>query len=206
MKNCSYRKASKVFSRVYNHLRNMRLSSSTARSRKTRAQSRFRFELLEDRRLLATFSESSGILQIDLAANESLAVSSAGASYNLALSGGTFSGTDSANVTGNGTVSLSVIAAAFTEVKIDDSGTGVNVNFNNSGVNTYTSSFTVTLDSTAPGSSTFNGATAFVGNSSLFVQAGSVTANISSVVSVVNGNLTFRGNLQSPHARELYTG
>lgn len=147
---------------------------------------------------MATFSESGGILQVDLAANESLAVTSAGASYNLALTGGTFSGTNSANVTGDATASLSVLAAAFTDVKIDDSANNVSVNFADSGANTFTSSFTVTLDSTAPGFTTFAGTTAFTGSASLFLQSGGIAGSPGASISTVNGNLTLRGNMQTP--------
>ncbi len=157
---------------------------SRRRSERARKANRVRYarrlilgELLEDRALLAAFSESGSILQIDLAANESVAITSSGTNYSLALTGGTFAGTDSANVTGNGTASLNVLAASFTDVKIDDTGTGASANFNNSGANTYTSSFTVTLDSTAPGFTTFAGTTAFTGNASLFLQSGGIAGS-----------------------------
>ncbi len=156
-------------------------------------------EPLEDRALLAGFTVSGSTLAINLTGvNESVAITSAGSAYAFVLTGGTWSGTDGGGATGNGTATLTATAASFTSVTVDDSSTGNSANFGNSGANTYTSNFTITLDSTSPGNSTFSGTTAFVGNSSLFVQAGSVIANASSVVSVVNGNLSLIGNMQTP--------
>ena len=61
----------------------------------------------------ANFSESGGIiLTLDLLAGASVDVISNGASYTFTLSGtDTWSGTDSANVTGNGTNTLTVTSA-----------------------------------------------------------------------------------------------
>ena len=147
----------------------------------------------------ATFTVSGTTLQLNLtAANETVAITAGATNYTFALTGGTWSGTDSADATGNGTASLSAVKASFTAVTVDDVSTGNGANFNNSGANTYTSNFTITLDSTAPGTSTFTGTTAFSDSAALFIQSGGITANASSVVSVVNGNLSLIGNMQTP--------
>ena len=91
-------------------------------------------------------------MTLDLLAGASVDVISNGANYTFTLSGtDTWSGTDSANVTGNGTNTLTVTSAgiaAFTDINIMDSGDTASVNFNNSGVNTFSENITVTLDNT----------------------------------------------------------
>ncbi len=165
------------------------------------------FERLEDRALLATFSESGSILQIDLAANESVAITSTGTQYSLALTGGAYSGTNSANVTGNGTSSLTVTAASFTEVKIDDAGASTSVVFNNSGANTYGSSFTVLLDQASAGTITFNGTSSFVGSSAFSATtARNILVNDGATLSTVNGNLTLSANQQATPTSGNFVG
>ncbi|MFO1485363.1 MAG: choice-of-anchor D domain-containing protein [Verrucomicrobiaceae bacterium] len=147
----------------------------------------------------ATFNVSGTTLQLNLTtANETVAITAGASSYTFALTGGTWSGTDSADATGNGTASLSAVKASFAAVTVDDSSTGNGANFNDSGANTYTSSFTITLDSTTPGTSTFSGTTAFTGSNALSLQSGVVLGNSGSVVSTVDGNLTLLGNMQTP--------
>ncbi len=127
-----------------------------------------------------------------------MAITSSGTNYSLALTGGTFAGTDSANVTGNGTASLNVLAASFTDVKIDDTGTGASANFNNSGANTYTSSFIVTLDSATAGAINFVGSSIFTGSATLSASTSkNVVVNSTAVVSTVNGDLSLQANQQA---------
>lgn len=147
----------------------------------------------------ATFNVSGTTLQLNLTvANESVAITAGAANYNFVLTGGTWSGTDSADVTGNGTASLSAVKASFAAVTVDDSSTGNGANFNDSGANTYTANFTITLDSATPGTSTFSGTTAFTGSNALSLQSGVILGNSGSIVSTVNGNLTLLGNMQTP--------
>jgi hypothetical protein len=56
----------------------------------------------------ATFTVSGTTLQLNLtAANETVAITAGATNYTFALTGGTWSGTDGAEATGNGTPSLS---------------------------------------------------------------------------------------------------
>src|SRR5688572_26936977 len=59
-------------------------------------------ETLEVRSMLATFSEAGVNLNLDLTASESVGIVSAGSSYTLSLTGGNWTGSNSANVSGNG--------------------------------------------------------------------------------------------------------
>ena len=158
-------------------------------------------EPLEDRALLAGFTVSGSTLALNLtAANESVAITSAGSTYAFVLTGGTWSGTDGGGATGNGLATLTATAASFTDVTVDDSSTGNGVNFNDSGANTYTSSFTITMDSASPGGSTLVGKTAFTSSAALFVQAVGIAVNPGAAISTVNGNLTLLGNMQTPNS------
>src|SRR5262249_9004270 len=67
-------------------------------------------EHLEDRLAPATFAESGTQLNLDLnTASEAVSIVSNGTSYTLTLNGtNIWSGTNSANVTGNGTATLTV--------------------------------------------------------------------------------------------------
>src|SRR5262245_48032044 len=71
------------------------------------------FELLEDRLTPATFNEVGATLNLDLnVANEAVSIVSGGTSYSLTLNiGNTWSGTASANVTVNGSATLTVTGA-----------------------------------------------------------------------------------------------
>src|SRR5437868_12959191 len=108
-----------------------------------------RVEQLEDRLVPATFAEAGTLLNLDFnVANKSVGIVSAGTSYTLTLTGDTWSGTDSANVTGNGTALLTVTTAGlatFGTVNLTDSAAGSAVSFNDSGANAFTDNFNVTL-------------------------------------------------------------
>ncbi len=164
-------------------------------------------EVLEDRALLAAFDVSGSTLQVNLAASESLAITSAGSSYALALTGGTWRGTDGAGATGNGLTTLTATAAAFSTVMVDDSGASTAVTFNNSGANTYTSSILVTLDDAAAGTITFNGTTAFAGSAALSASTSkNIDVNSGALVSVVNGDLIFSANQQATPTDASFSG
>src|SRR5262245_18709511 len=126
------------------------------------------FELLEDRITPATFGELGATLNLDLnVANEAISIVSGGTSYTLTLNtGNPWRGTDSANVTGNGSATLTVTGAglsAFTAINLTDSNTGTAVTFADSGANAYGDALTVTLDN-SPGVVTFTGASRFDAN------------------------------------------
>lgn len=106
---------------------------------------------------------------------------------------------------GHGTTSLSAVKASFTAVTVGDSSAGNGVNFNDSGANTHSSSFTITLDSAMPGTSTFTGTTAFTGANALALQSGVVLGDSGAVVSTVDGNLTLLGTMQTPGKTEPTT-
>src|SRR3954470_2861968 len=103
----------------------------TGPPQQTRPRTRFQAELLEDRAVPAAFSALGSALQIDLATNETVGVTTTGSSYQFALTGGTWSGTNGLGVSGSGTATLTATAGAFASVRIDDTGTNDKVTFNN---------------------------------------------------------------------------
>src|SRR5690348_5287278 len=112
-----------------------RPASRLAGKRKPRPWNRShtpRVEHLEERLVPATYAEAGALLNLDLnVPNATLAVVSAGTSYTLTLTGDVWSGTNSGNVTGNGTSTLTVTAAglaAFDTVNVTDSAAGTAVN------------------------------------------------------------------------------
>ena len=144
-------------------------------SRNRRRQSalrQLRTEPLEVRALLAAFVEASTTLDLSLnQTNENVAIVSNGSSYTLSTSN-IWTGTDSANVTGNGTNTLTVTTAglaAFDTVTINDavSTLGTAVTFNDSVANTYKDTFVISLDDAAAGTIAFSGATDFANTASL---------------------------------------
>ena len=154
-------------------------------------------EPLERRTLLTGFSEAGTVLTIDILAGETVSIVSAGTSYSL-TSSSTWSGTNSANVTGNGTSTLTVTTAglaAFNSVSIGDSGANASVNFNNSGANSYSDSISVDLNEPAAGTITFNGATSFVSANSLVANsARHIQVNPAASISVVDGGMSLSAN------------
>ena len=149
----------------------------------------------------ATFSEAGAQLNLDLnTANEAVAIVANATTYTLTLTGGTWSGTNSANVTGNGAASMTVTAAgliAFNTLRLTDSATGTAATFNNSGANTYGDTFDITLDNAA-GTITFNGASSFAGAASI---AARTSRNISfaggATLTTANGNIVLEANQQA---------
>jgi len=90
-------------------------------------QSRPRLEFLEERLAPATFAVSGTTLDLVLGTSEKVAiVATSTPSYSLTLTGGTWSGTNSTDVTGNGTSSLTITSAGITAfstgIDITDSG------------------------------------------------------------------------------------
>ena len=151
-------------------------------------------ESLEDRSVPATFAEAGAALNLNLLANERVSIVANASTYTLSLTGGTWSGTDSANVTGNGTAALSVTAAgiaAFTDISLTDAGAGTAVTFNNSGANFYSETFTITLDSGSNGIS-IAGRTRFSGTADLVATAdNSISVDDEVTAAGASNNLTF---------------
>lgn len=133
-----------------------------------------------------------------------MSIVSTGTSYQLTLTSGIWDGINDANVTGNGSGTLTVtstgIGAFTTAISITDTGStgGDSVTFNNCGTNSYANSFTVNLSSTAAGAITFNGTSTFSGSS---VLSASTTLNIvassGARISTTAGNLTLSANQQA---------
>ncbi len=151
-------------------------------------------EQLETRLVPATFAGVGTQLNLDFnVATTSVAIVSAGTSYSLTLTGDTWSGADSANVTGNGTAALLVTTAglaAFNTVNLTDSAAGIAVNFNDSGTHNYTNNFTVALSNPAAGPSTFDGSSNF-GTSILQVATeGSIFIGAGAALSSSTGDIT----------------
>jgi len=157
---------------------------------------------LEDRVNPATFAEAGAILNLDLdTAGEVVSIVSNGTSYTLSLIGGTWTGMNSVNVTGNGTATLNVTTAglaAFNTMNLDDSAAGTAATFANSGANSYSDTFNVTLDDAAAGAINFNGATRFTGGASLSASTSrNIAVNSGATLSVAGGNLSLSANQQA---------
>src|SRR5215470_7117534 len=168
------------------------------------------FELLEDRITPATFGELGATLNLDLnVANEAISIVSGGTSYTLTLNAGnTWSGTDSANVTGNGSATLTVTDAglsAFNAVNLTDSNTSSAVTFADSGANAYGDAFTVTLDN-SPGVVTFSGASRFDANDLTVTTARNILVTSGAVVQTSTGDLTFSANQQATPTAGNFVG
>ena len=183
--------------------RKARRSQSARKTGRGTRRLRPHLEVLEDRLTPATFSEAGATLNLNLGTTgEQVGIVSNGTSYTLSLTGGTWVGTNTARVTGNGTTTLSVTTAglaAFNLVNITDSAQNTAVNFNNSGANAYSDSFTVTLDndtsvSVSEVSVLFSGTSAF-GASNLTVNT---TRNIQldsgAGLTTTSGNINFQAN------------
>src|SRR5262245_34972523 len=78
-----------------------------------RGLERLCLEALEERLAPATFTEAGTTLDLVLGAGEKLGIVSNGPTYALSLTGGTWSGTDSANVSGNTSPTLTVTHAGI---------------------------------------------------------------------------------------------
>ena len=186
-----------------------RLSSRRLRRQATLAV----MEGLEERVLLSTIggtfsasgSSPSEVLNVSLnTANTTLSVASAGSTYTLTLSSGTWTGSG-ANVSANGSVLTVSTLSAFASgsINITDTAAGDSVTFADSGANTYSTPFTVTLDGTGasgslPGFVSFNGNTAFANNAGLNVTTTDNIAIASGAnVSTANANLSLSANLQA---------
>src|SRR5487761_909103 len=137
-------------------------------------------EGLEDRLVLATFADAAPDLTLTLAANDAVGIVANASTYTLTLTSGTWSGADDANVAGNGTATLTVQQAAFTQVNLGDGGANTSVAFNDSGANAYNANFTIALhDGPASPGLTLNGASSF--------GAFNLAANVDTTIDVSSG-------------------
>lgn len=188
--------------------KSFRLHESKVRKpiRRSRAAKRLHFDLLEDRTAPATFADVAPNLNLALDANENVAIVSTGAQYSLTLTGGNWTGTDNANVTGNGTATLTVTAAglaAFSDINLSDTAAGVSVDFNDSGANLYSDNFTIELDNGAllPTSVRFSGATHFGAAAKLSATTDSgVRVFAGAALSSTDGDIDLTGNSQANRA------
>ncbi|MGO9107593.1 MAG: hypothetical protein ACLP9L_00020, partial [Thermoguttaceae bacterium] len=165
-------------------------------------QSRPRLEFLEERLAPATFAASGTTLDLILGTSEKVAiVASSTPSYSLALTGGTWNGSDSADVTGTGSASLTITSAGITAfstgIDITDSGStgGDAVAFNDSTTNPYANNFIIALNNSSSGASTpglsFTGASSFSGTSALTAAVnGDVVVNSSASLALNGGALS----------------
>ncbi len=146
-----------------------RQARSITRRRAKVWPTRFDLELLEDRNAPASFVEAGATLNLNLdTASESVSIQSNGTNYKLSLAATNWSGTDSANVTGNGSNTLTVTKAgidAFTSgINIADSAAATSVTFATSGAKLYANALNVFLGMGSNGV-TFDGASDFDGES-----------------------------------------
>src|SRR3954462_5522438 len=125
---------------------------------KTRAlRSHPRIEPLETRYAPATFAGTGGaVLNIFLDhAGEAISISAAAGTYNVSS---TFAAVDGGNpggdVSGFGTTTASIQAAAFQAIHVTDSATGTSVTFQTS-VSAYSSAFDIVLDDPTAGGLSF---------------------------------------------------
>jgi hypothetical protein len=154
--------------------------------------------MLEDRVTPATFSAVAGVLNLDLnKAGEAVTVVAGATSYTFSLNGtNTWSGPAVSGVTGVTNGVLTVAKDAFTAINLTDSAAGTAVAFANSGANSYSDPFTVTLDSGSAGI-VFAGASSFGANDLSVTTDRNIFVNPGANVSTENGNLTLSANQQA---------
>jgi hypothetical protein len=139
--------------------------------------------------------ETGSTLQIALGTNETAGIVSQGSSYALSLSGGTWSGPDSANVTGDGSAALMVTSAGlstFTQISIVDTGGGDRVDFNDCGTNAYITSLAVGLTHSSAGIY-FSGTSTFSGTASLSASTDCYCLLDAANLSMAEGDLSLTG-------------
>lgn len=189
--------------------------SPQSQARRRRRQRRLLFEGLEDRALLASFAEVGSLLNLDLnVTNTAVGIAAGGTSYTLTLTGDTWSGADSAHVTGNGTTSLIVTTAGldhFDTLNITDSATGSAVRFNDSGANAYSDNFIVTLDDdpavdVGEQSVVFNGASNFGAFGLNVSTTRNIVLNSAASIATSSGGITFQANTAATASSGKFAG
>jgi streptogramin lyase len=207
--------------RLWSRLLWSRLFSSSARKQRLIARNRKKsllLETLEDRTAPAVFTDLGSSLHLDLGTNEKLNILSFGSAYAFDLGPtGTWSGTDTASVIGNGAPTLNVTGAGITAfsagINITDtaSGGGTAVNFGPSGLFAFANNFGINLTHSSSGASTpglgFSGTTVFSGtaglnasvNGDVIVNTGANYEGTGGALSLsatgVNAPLTVNGNV-----------
>jgi hypothetical protein len=177
------------------------------RSVRTAPRRLWLMDKLENRLMLAQFTDASPALMLTLAANDAVAVMATPSTYTLNLTSGSWNGTDDANVSGNGTATLTVQKSTFNQVSLTDTGAGTSVTFNDSGLNSYASNFSVALTNAAAGSIAFNGATSFTGSNALGASTSAfIVANSGAAVTTASGGITLSANQQTPHTGGTFVG
>ncbi|MFM7317042.1 MAG: hypothetical protein ACKO5E_08840, partial [bacterium] len=162
-------------------------------------------DLLEERQLLASYSASGTelIIRLDVP-NQNLTVTSLGLSYlfTLSPSSSNWTGTGIASVSGATLTANVASLATYSTFTILRSANNTGVNFANSGANSYSDNFNVSIaNATAPGMSgciTFTGNTTFSGgNNFSIVTDRSVTMSANSSLTMNNGSLLMNINTQA---------
>jgi hypothetical protein len=178
----------------------------------TRRTFRLSMTALEDRLAPATFTDNGTTLNLVLnTANVNAAIVSSGTSYTVTLTGDTWTGTNDANVTGNGTATLTVTAAgiaAFTnQISVADAAAGGDsVTFNDSGANLYANNFNVKLSNAAAGSITFNGQSSFGAHSLSASTTRNIAANSGAAIFTTSGDITLSANQQATPTSGNFVG
>ena len=205
--------------------RRQRTARQARSNREARQRSRrLTFQILQARCLLATFADVGSTLNLGLQTNEKLSIFSMGSAYQLSLSApNTWSGTNDANVSGNGSGTLTVtsagISAFTTAISISDASSagGDAVVFADSQAAGYFNPFILTLSHSSSGASTpglafsgntsFSSGSAFNGslnaaiNGDIIVSVGATLSTNQGVLSLAatgnNAPLTVNGNVLS---------
>lgn len=156
---------------------------------------RFSAEQLEDRRVLASFTQAGNVFIANLAANEELTVTSFGSHYTMALREGTWNG--SGLWVNSDNSNFITLQTRFSNLLIVDDGPNTSVAFGPSTAS-YSSNLHVELDDPAAGTVTFTGNTQLTGNDGLRVSTGrNIVVENGARVTTENGHLMLRANQPS---------
>ena len=136
-------------------------------------------------------------MDLSITTAQNLAIFSTGTNYDLTLSSGTWTGSNTVDVTGNGSATLVVTSAGLsaftTAVNITDPNStgGDGVTFNTSQASGYFNNFNITLSGASAASAlAFNGATSFENSASLAaVVNGSVVINAGASLTSETGSI-----------------
>ena len=160
----------------------------------------------------ANFFESGQTLNLNpQGANQTIEARAISSGYQFTLSTGTWSGINSARVSGNGTSVLTVSAVGrdfYDTIEIDDSAANISVRFVDSGPNFFSESITVNLDRMDAGEIRFTGATRLTGPSSIhaLTTKAIVVSESDTVVSTTDGDLILKANTQPVRRADVDKG
>ena len=161
-------------------------------------------EHLEDRRVLATFTEVGSLLDIDLnVANEKLTVTAFPDGYLLSLADSVWTGTNTDFSSGSGTSELAVMGIDISDIpttliSIRDSATGASVEFADSDSDTkYVASVDVRLDEPGASEVIFTGTTEFLASAGIDIETTrNVRFDSGSALKTVDGDISIVANMQ----------